>query len=194
VADFDWTTYVVGGATRPDSISGMNPAFSGALGALFAAAPSEIQAQLRVSSGYRSEQRQAELWRDAVAKYGSEAAARKWVAPPGRSQHNHGNAADLRYLSPAAQEWVRANAGAYGLAFPMSHEPWHIELSGARDGHAQAGLPPAQDTEAPSPNALERFQPQPTTLDARAFQRQPVNAMSLVPFSAERRNILARYT
>lgn len=151
----DWTQYATGGATRTDSFSGMNPEFSAALAQMFSTAPPEIQAQLRVGSGYRSPERQAQLWEEALRKYGSPEVARKWVAPPGNSQHNHGNAADLKYLSPEAKAWAHANAAQYGLSFPLSNEDWHIELATARGGsghqphgaggsaqNALAGMPP----------------------------------------------------
>ena len=32
------------------------------------------------------------------------------------------------------QDWVHANAGKYGMYFPMGHEPWHIEPVGTRGG------------------------------------------------------------
>lgn len=149
----DWTQYATGGATRPDSFSGMNPEFSNALAQMFSTAPPEIQAQLRVGSGYRSPERQAQLWEEALRKYGSPEAARKWVAPPGNSQHNHGNAADLKYLSPEARAWAHANAAQYGLAFPLDNEDWHIELAAARGG--QSGAPhSAGGHTAAAPNAL----------------------------------------
>jgi hypothetical protein len=134
-----WGPYAVGGAERTDSFTGMNPEFNAALEQMFANAPPEIREQLRVSSGYRSVERQQQLWEEAIAKYGSPEEARRWVAPPGNSQHNHGNAADLRYLSPEAREWAHANAAAYGLAFPLGNEDWHIELATARGGQAPAG-------------------------------------------------------
>jgi len=151
MADFDWSKFAVDGAARPDSFSGMDPRFSTALANMFTAAPPDIQASLRVSSGFRSPERQAQLWQDALAKYGSPEAARKWVAPPGSSQHNHGNAADLKYLSPTALDWAHKNAGQFGLAFPLSNENWHVELAGARGqgqpapatAVASAGVPPA---------------------------------------------------
>lgn len=133
MADFDWSPFAAGGATRSDSFTGMDSRFSSALSNMFASAPPAIRSELRVFSGYRSPQRQKELWSQAVAKYGSAEAARKWVAPPGRSQHNHGRAADLRYLSPEARSWVRENAPAHGLDFPLANEPWHVELAGARN-------------------------------------------------------------
>lgn len=131
MAGWDWNQYAVGGATRPDSFSGMDPAFAGALQQLFAGAPADVQRQLRVGSGYRSIARQQQLW-DASDKSG------KMVARPGGSQHNHGRAADLKFLDPAARAYVHANAKQYGLNFPMSYEPWHVELAGAR------GMKPGQ--------------------------------------------------
>ena len=152
--EWNWNQFATGGATRPDSFSGMDPRFSGALQQLFAAAPPDIQAQLRVSSGYRSPERQSQLYDAALAKYGSPEAARKWVAPPGRSNHNHGYAADLKYLSPDAMKWAHANAGQFGLAFPLGNENWHIELAGVRGGDAPAPQGPTMvASAAPAPSA-----------------------------------------
>lgn len=138
----------------PDSLQ-FDPNFGSALNSLFSAAPPEIQQYLRINSGYRSNDRQAQLYQQALAKYGSEAAARKWVAPPGRSRHNHGHAADLGYLSPQAKTWVHQNASRFGLAFPMAHEPWHIELAGARGQQSSPGaaLTTGPSSPAPQPNA-----------------------------------------
>lgn len=123
---------------RPKSyIADLDPRFAAALSSMIDAAPEDVRNQLRIMSGARSNQRQAELYDAALKKYGSPEAARKWVAPPGRSRHNTGVASDLTYLSPAAKQWAHENATIYGLDFPMSHEPWHIELAGARDGPAQ---------------------------------------------------------
>jgi hypothetical protein len=144
--NFDFTPFVMEGGARPDAITGMQGVFRDGLAAMFQAAPPEIQAQLKIGSGYRSNERQAELFQAAVAKYGSPEAARKWVAPPGNSQHNHGNAADLKFGSDAAREWVHANAGQFGLAFPLSHEPWHVEHAGARGGNVTASTQSAPPT------------------------------------------------
>lgn len=119
-----------------DSVKGMVPQFANNLAGLIESAPPGIRENLTIVSGFRSEQRQAELFQAAVQKYGSVAAARKWVAPPGRSQHNHGNAADLGWKGgglqsapPEVTKWLHDNAGQFGLNFRMAHEPWHIELS-----------------------------------------------------------------
>lgn len=83
---------------------------------------------LSITSGYRSPEEQTTLWNNAVKKYGSAAAAQKWVAPPGHSNHNKGLAADLGGNLQAAHKL----AGKYGLTFPMPWEPWHIEPIGIR--------------------------------------------------------------
>lgn len=118
---------------RPKSyVDDMDPRFSAALAKMLDNAPPDIQNQFRIFSGARSNERQAELYAAALKKYGSPERARKWVAPPGRSMHNKGVASDLTYLNPAAKKWAHENAQKYGLNFPMSHEPWHIELAGVR--------------------------------------------------------------
>lgn len=120
-------------------VENLTPAMADNLDALFESAPSNIRDGLQVGSGYRSVERQTQLWNEALAKYGSAAEARKWVAPPGRSQHNHGNAVDIWYngvrldKAPAeVREWVHANAGNFGLHFPLGNEAWHIEPAGVR--------------------------------------------------------------
>lgn len=171
MAGLDLSQYVQGGATRPDAISGLNPQFRQSIADMFAAAPSNIQQQLRITSAYRSPARQAEILAGSLAKrQGPDAVARwnsyvqqangdvvsagqaarswlrsigatKWVAPPGRSNHQKGVAMDLGYLDPAATQWAHANAPKYGLNFPLSNEDWHIEPAGIRHGGvAPAGM------------------------------------------------------
>lgn len=110
-------------APQGSSPTGFVPAFQTALDKLLAATG------LSVNSGYRSPERQAELFKAAVAKYGSEQAARKWVAPPGRSKHGEGVAADLGGNLALLSD---ATLKRYGLYRPMSWEPWHVELRGSR--------------------------------------------------------------
>lgn len=145
---FDFAKYAVGGAMRPDSFSRLDQGFASALSNMFATAPPEIAQHLRITSGFRSPERQAQLWQDALQKYGSPEMARKWVAPPGRSNQNHGHAADLKYFDPSATTWAHQNAGRFGLAFPLSNENWHIELAGRRGGKSDPALvasaPPSQ--------------------------------------------------
>ena len=125
---------------------GMDASFARKLQALIQASGGRVS----VFSGYRSKEVQAELWADALAKYGSPDAARMWVAPPGKSNHGHGIAADLGYETDDAQAWVHANAGRFGLTFPMDWEPWHIEPMDARSGtpHEDDDLPMSGGAEA----------------------------------------------
>lgn len=83
-----------------------------------------------ISSLDRSNEHQAELYAKAQAKYGAN--ANQWVAPPGRSNHNRGVAADLSYEDDNARKWAHENAPKYGLAFPLSNEAWHVEPANAR--------------------------------------------------------------
>jgi muramidase (phage lysozyme) len=122
-----------GGASRPDAISQLDPAFSQALVKLYENAPPEVQRELALASAYRSHQRQQELF-DASDRSG------KKVAKPGTSKHEFGRAADLygfglkgggNAVSQATKDYVMKNAGTYGLSFPMDYEPWHIQLAAA---------------------------------------------------------------
>lgn len=95
---------------------------------------------LRPVSGFRDPARQARLWQEALARYGSPQEARKWVAPPGGSAHQSGraidfylggrnsstNVAQLRNLP--AYRWLVANARRFGF-YPYEREPWHWEYN-----------------------------------------------------------------
>lgn len=136
--DYDFSRFAIGGATRPDSFTSMTPGMQGGLWGFLLAAEQELGTGLQVYSGYRSPELQAQLWQGALEKYGSPEAARKWVAPPGLSEHNNGNAADLKFngqrltADSDAGRWVAENAARFGLSVPMPWEPWHVELAGAR--------------------------------------------------------------
>jgi LAS superfamily LD-carboxypeptidase LdcB len=126
----------------PSHVKGFNPDFASKLGPFLAAAE-QAGVPIRITSGFRSVARQKELFAAAVKEYGSEKAARKWVAPPGKSNHGRGVAADLDIAKPsAAQTWAHANAARFGLQFPMSWEPWHIEIPGASSysGGSEPGI------------------------------------------------------
>jgi hypothetical protein len=102
---------------------------------------------ISINSGYRTPEHQAELYQAAVQKYGPDRAGH-YVGKPGGSYHNKRLAADLGYKDDAARQWAHTNAAAYGLAFPLGHEDWHVELAGARNGGA--GTAPAD----PSDNSV----------------------------------------
>jgi LAS superfamily LD-carboxypeptidase LdcB len=72
------------------SLEGLDPEFAHKLRAFMSSLPANIRTRVTLNSGYRSPERQAFLFDRAVRKYGSVEAARKWVAPPGKSMHNAG--------------------------------------------------------------------------------------------------------
>lgn len=118
-------------AGRPSSGHGASPlngVFRSGLQQLIA----DFGGKVRVSSGTRSDAEQTALWNQALKKYGSAEVARKWVAPPGHSNHNRGLAADLSFADDSTLRAVHARAKKYGLYFPMANESWHIEPLGSR--------------------------------------------------------------
>ena len=151
-----------------EAISGLNVDLQRRLGDLFASAPEDIRKELMINSAYRSSEYQAKLmsgkimkvlgeetarrWEADVASKGAVAAGEawgsvlrsngitKWVALPGRSNHQSGEAVDLGYASDRAKTWVHQNAARFGLHFPMGHEDWHIERRD-RKGARPTGAP-----------------------------------------------------
>jgi LAS superfamily LD-carboxypeptidase LdcB len=114
----------------PTSPTGVNPIFQDAFKKMLAEAPDYVKAQgYNMFSSYRDRAKQQALW-DKSDKTG------KWVAAPGKSEHEYGIAADLQDNKgrrigkgdKTAMEWVHQNAPKYGLQFRMGHEPWHISL------------------------------------------------------------------
>ena len=79
------------------------------------------------------------------------------AAPPGRSMHEIGLAADL-FSSDGDYAWIQKNAAKYGLKAFDPSEPWHVqpvelpnarsdyEKAGASWGHGSAGAIPFDET------------------------------------------------
>ena len=89
--------------------------------------------ELHVNSGWRSPAYQEQLLREAVAKYGSEAEAARWVATPETSPHVAGDAVDIGPRGAAA--WLAKDGARYGLCRIYRNEPWHYELRPVAIGH-----------------------------------------------------------
>ena len=102
-----------------------------------ATAAGRVGVRLQVDSGWRSAAYQRHLLDDAVARYGSEAEAARWVASPERSLHVSGDAVDVGPTAAAA--WLSAHGAAYGLCRVYGNEPWHFER---RVAAARTGCPP----------------------------------------------------
>ncbi|MFG2652552.1 M15 family metallopeptidase [Streptomyces sp. NPDC048436] len=79
-----------------------------------------------VNSGWRSPEYQNQLLRKAVAKYGSEEEAARWVATAATSPHVSGDAVDIGRSQAIA--WLSRHGAAYGLCQIYKNEPWHYEL------------------------------------------------------------------
>ena len=90
--------------------------------------------ELSVTSGWRSHADQRALFEAAVAKYGSERAASRWVLPPGRSRHERGLAVDVG--PPAGAAWLERHGVRFGLCRRYDNEPWHFERLAAAKGSA----------------------------------------------------------
>jgi LAS superfamily LD-carboxypeptidase LdcB len=119
-------------------VGGLNAEFARRFG-LLQKAVKQAGGDLTIYSGGRDQQKQATLYKAALAKYGSESEARKWVAPPGKS--NHDTHAGMKYglgdgavASDLRGDLAMAHklAARYGLMFPLANEAWHVELAGIR--------------------------------------------------------------
>ena len=71
---------------------------------------------LLITSAYRSDSEQAELFRRHPDP--------RWVAPPGHSLHR--NATELDLGPPPAYGWLAANAPRFGFRRRYAWEPWHF--------------------------------------------------------------------
>jgi hypothetical protein len=95
--------------------SGMNPEFEAKM-QRFIDAAAAAGIEIKRGGGFRTREQQAALY----------AQKPNLAAPPGHSQHELGLAYDLTY-GKGASEYAHEHAGEYGLRFPMSYEPWHIQ-------------------------------------------------------------------
>jgi zinc D-Ala-D-Ala carboxypeptidase len=90
--------------------------------------------EVSVNSGWRSPEYQEQLLREAVAEYGSEEEAARWVATPETSPHVSGDAVDIGPSDATA--WLSEHGAEYGLCQIYGNEPWHYELRPEAIDHA----------------------------------------------------------
>tara|TARA_R110000787_G_scaffold4185_9_gene16193 strand:+ start:8038 stop:9489 length:1452 start_codon:yes stop_codon:yes gene_type:complete len=81
--------------------------------------------RIGVTSAFRTYDEQSALFED----YDNGLGDGNLAAPPGTSNHEFGFAVDLTMagVSTEIKEWFHDQAPAYGLAFPVGGEDWHIE-------------------------------------------------------------------
>jgi zinc D-Ala-D-Ala carboxypeptidase len=118
------------------AVANLDPAL---LGALRQAATDAVGdgVEFLVNSGWRSPEYQDQLLREAVAEYGSEEEAARWVATPETSPHVSGDAVDVVPFNATA--WLSEHGAEYGLCQIYGNEPWHYELRPEAIDH---GCPP----------------------------------------------------
>jgi LAS superfamily LD-carboxypeptidase LdcB len=90
-----------------------------------AAAATADGIELQLDSGFRTNERQAELY----AEY---RAGGVLAAKPGWSNHQSGRALDINCWNWTACEWLAAHAKTYGFKRTVPDEPWHWEYSAPR--------------------------------------------------------------
>jgi zinc D-Ala-D-Ala carboxypeptidase len=128
-----------GAIVADDEIPGVANLDPDLLGALRQAATdaADDEVEFVVDSGRRSPEYQNQLFREAVAKYGSEEEAARWVATAETSAHVSGDAVDIGPSDATA--WLSDHGAEYGLCQIYSNEPWHYELRPEAIDH---GCPP----------------------------------------------------
>ncbi len=122
---------------------GVNPAAQSAFNTMQSAAARE-GINLYIVSGFRSYSTQRDIYNNYVARDGK-AAADRYSARPGHSEHQTGLAFDVNSLSQSFEntpegKWLAANCHKYGfiIRFPKGkesitgymYEPWHIRYLG----------------------------------------------------------------
>ena len=122
---------------------GVDSTANAALNEMIAAAAKE-GTNLWIASGFRSYSRQETLYNNYVARDGK-AAADRYSARPGYSEHQTGLAFDLNSLEQSFGEtkegkWIAENCWKYGfiLRYPQNkeaqtgymYEPWHVRYLG----------------------------------------------------------------
>ncbi|MGH2950209.1 MAG: lytic transglycosylase domain-containing protein [Solirubrobacteraceae bacterium] len=144
--------------------------------------------QLLITSGYRSDAEQAELFRRNPDP--------RWVAPPGTSLHRYGTELDLG--PPAAYGWLAANAERFHFVQRYEWEKWHYgyilnarsslqPATGAGDGSRRAALPSfVPDRYAPIlARAAQRWNVSAALLAAQLYAESNFNPFAQSPAGAQ---------
>jgi LAS superfamily LD-carboxypeptidase LdcB len=125
----------------PDKI---NPELQNRVAAMATSFKEKTGKSLMITSGYRSNEKQKQLWDAKMAQTGDAAATRKLVAEPmpplgsgAGSPHMRGMAIDI---NSKGAEGLNVLAGprtastgwleSFGLVRPVANEDWHIQMSG----------------------------------------------------------------
>lgn len=121
----------------PPAVGGLNHMLADRFGRLQQAVEAH-GGTLYVYSGARDKHQQAQLYRDAVGKYGSEQEAKKRVSPPGKTDHDPHAGLALGIGDGAIGMDLRGDlaiahklAPHFGLEFSKK-QPWHVSIAGIK--------------------------------------------------------------
>jgi Transglycosylase SLT domain/D-alanyl-D-alanine carboxypeptidase/Putative Flp pilus-assembly TadE/G-like len=165
----------------------MRPDVALAFDRMAAAARREAGLVLSITSGYRSDAEQADLWARNPDP--------KWVAPPGTSLHRYATELDLG--PPAAYAWLEANSERFGFIRRYPHEPWHLGYArntgsasvgyGGGSGDGRSAVPsfvPARFHDA-IVRAAQRWNVGAALLSAQLYAESNFNPFAHSPAGAE---------
>lgn len=196
-------------------ISDVNGVFASRMQALIDAAESATGQTVTVNSGYRSPEKQAQIYANTYYRdpahpfvyngvtYKVTGPSSRVAAPPGNSQHQQGFAVDIR-PSGAAYKWMTQNAAKYGVEWGGNwkgnqNDPPHFQLPRADNMAALSGkLPPVNVPEVASafanaPPPVPKADPRSSALTAisNATAPQPTQMGAGENLAFDRSNALA---
>ena len=159
----EYLTYLRGySPVRDDAAyARLDPQFGSRLTAMLQAAPEHVRRPDLIESLYRDSEGQARAIRQVADRMGIpftpmllSRGIPGYAAPVGGSRHQSGMAADINWsgLPPEGRDWLRSNAGAYGLRFPLpSTDAGHLELDPDWRGELPVSGAVAERPAAPPP-------------------------------------------
>lgn len=121
------------------AVTRLDPRLRDALVRAGEAAEAEHGIEITIADGWRSERYQQYLFDQAVAEYGSEEEASRWVKRGDASQHTRGEAVDI--ATADAMDWLSRFGAEYGLCQVYANENWHYELVADAFGTCPEQLP-----------------------------------------------------
>jgi hypothetical protein len=100
-------SYATGNAVPggPSSVEGVNPEFASRISTMVAAMPDDIRQKFQIISGFRDQNRQAEVNPSVT-----------------NSHHTQGMAVDTN-TDPAVLSWVAQNGPKFGVGYPLASDP-----------------------------------------------------------------------
>ena len=159
----EYLTYLRGySPVRDDAAyARLDPQFGSRLTAMLQAAPEHVRRPDLIESLYRDNEGQARAIRQVADRMGIpftpmllSRGIPGYAAPVGGSRHQSGMAADINWsgLPPEGRDWLRSNAGTYGLRFPLpSTDAGHLELDPDWRGELPVSGAVAERPAAPPP-------------------------------------------